>query len=440
MTSTAIRSTSDAMVLSRMFGHVNPDTYSPTEYAQTLGPVLESHLRQSPVKIANNQLSPHNRGVSLTLVFERTYSVRPGGKEPNTVLCEHGCASQQDFNKFVGGLFEMADKLTDVTLVDALGNSHTFQRGSVPQSPKPLSEDSPLDLSPLTEGGTLRPFERSGSSLDEKKPLIAETIQARDVSDAVELVKSNGYVAPITVQSKGPSFWRILATRTPSASMDGAKADMTKEVRGLQSIEAFALDGRSDAFVLIGGPARGSSWTLDTEMSESKNTKITEQLDYDMARFIGETADWVGAAGKLLTASENDPQQHNQEGLGYRAYLRQVITKKDPSYLTKSEDKAIKTGALKARKDLIRLAGTMQAESTGLKEGMYASVVPAYGRDYDNAEDAVADFHAGKDFILMDISSPWDGKPGNKPQFKEVGYKQINIRYNQRRDVVVVDL
>lgn len=39
------------------------------------------------------------------------------------------------------------------------------------------------------------------------------------------------------------------------------------------------------------------------------------------------------------------------------------------------------------------------------------TLTPAYGRDYKTAKQAKADWKAGKDFIITDISSRWDGKP-----------------------------
>lgn len=38
---------------------------------------------------------------------------------------------------------------------------------------------------------------------------------------------------------------------------------------------------------------------------------------------------------------------------------------------------------------------------------------PAYGRTYASAKEALDDFKRGKDFILHDITSKWNGKPFN---------------------------
>lgn len=41
----------------------------------------------------------------------------------------------------------------------------------------------------------------------------------------------------------------------------------------------------------------------------------------------------------------------------------------------------------------------------------YVELTPAYGRDYVFGSSAKADFLNGRDFVLNDITSPWDGKP-----------------------------
>lgn len=45
------------------------------------------------------------------------------------------------------------------------------------------------------------------------------------------------------------------------------------------------------------------------------------------------------------------------------------------------------------------------------------ALTPAYGRDYHSADKAKGDFLAGRDFVLQDISSPWDGKLCNLEAF-----------------------
>lgn len=58
-------------------------------------------------------------------------------------------------------------------------------------------------------------------------------------------------------------------------------------------------------------------------------------------------------------------------------------------------------------------------------------VVPAYGRDYKSAKEAKADWKAGKDFIINDFFSPYDGKPCSIRDTKD----QVLIRYDKLRKV-----
>lgn len=56
----------------------------------------------------------------------------------------------------------------------------------------------------------------------------------------------------------------------------------------------------------------------------------------------------------------------------------------------------------------------------------------AYGRDYASAEDAIAAFHAGSDFLLHDTASPWHGKPCS---IRDLTPGPVFIRYCHRRRV-----
>ncbi len=38
------------------------------------------------------------------------------------------------------------------------------------------------------------------------------------------------------------------------------------------------------------------------------------------------------------------------------------------------------------------------------------TIIPAYGRDYTNQELILKDFNAGKDFLISDIYSPYNGR------------------------------
>jgi hypothetical protein len=61
------------------------------------------------------------------------------------------------------------------------------------------------------------------------------------------------------------------------------------------------------------------------------------------------------------------------------------------------------------------------------------TVIPAYGRDYKNAADAMAAWNAGKDFMVADMSSPWDGSYVNKGDYSG----RVKIRYLNKRRLCV---
>jgi hypothetical protein len=63
------------------------------------------------------------------------------------------------------------------------------------------------------------------------------------------------------------------------------------------------------------------------------------------------------------------------------------------------------------------------------------TVIPAPGRDYTSADTAAAAWRAGVDFILVDITSPWDGRPISFRDARE----PVRIRYYRLRRVVLVD-
>jgi len=65
------------------------------------------------------------------------------------------------------------------------------------------------------------------------------------------------------------------------------------------------------------------------------------------------------------------------------------------------------------------------------------TVTPAYGRDYKSAIDAKAAWNSGKDFIIQDITSRWDGSYINKQDADGNGVK-VMIRYNSLRNIVRV--
>ena len=63
------------------------------------------------------------------------------------------------------------------------------------------------------------------------------------------------------------------------------------------------------------------------------------------------------------------------------------------------------------------------------------TVTPAYGRDYKSQKAVKADWNAGKDFVLRDISSQWDGRLCNK---EDLAGKSVMVRYHNLTRIVKV--
>jgi hypothetical protein len=72
------------------------------------------------------------------------------------------------------------------------------------------------------------------------------------------------------------------------------------------------------------------------------------------------------------------------------------------------------------------------------KTAGYLTLVPAYGRDYKSKREVMEAWDAGKDFIVQDMMSPYDGKPINKADAKAAGIGNVNIRYKKMRSVAVI--
>jgi len=67
-------------------------------------------------------------------------------------------------------------------------------------------------------------------------------------------------------------------------------------------------------------------------------------------------------------------------------------------------------------------------------------LIPAYGRDYKSKKQIQADLEANKDFIIADMSSPYNGKPVNLEQLQQTGERTINVRYKQLTQVTVFEI
>ena len=69
-----------------------------------------------------------------------------------------------------------------------------------------------------------------------------------------------------------------------------------------------------------------------------------------------------------------------------------------------------------------------------------STLIPAYGRDYKSKKAVLEDFNADKDFILCDISDPYDGKYCNKSDLKKAGKRSVSIRYKNKTMIAVVSI
>lgn len=66
------------------------------------------------------------------------------------------------------------------------------------------------------------------------------------------------------------------------------------------------------------------------------------------------------------------------------------------------------------------------------------TVIPAYGRDYKSAKAAKADWRANRDFIIANITDPYDGKPINRSQWLVENYTSVQIRYAHLTKLTVI--
>lgn len=68
------------------------------------------------------------------------------------------------------------------------------------------------------------------------------------------------------------------------------------------------------------------------------------------------------------------------------------------------------------------------------------TIVPSYGRDYTSGKAARADWEAGKDFTIMDMSSRDDGRQINLADAQRGGISTVTIRYKRHTQLVVVKI
>jgi len=63
------------------------------------------------------------------------------------------------------------------------------------------------------------------------------------------------------------------------------------------------------------------------------------------------------------------------------------------------------------------------------------TLLPAYGRDYKSKKAFINDIEANKDFLICNTSSYI-----NKAQFKDLNINEFRIRYNNLRQIKMVNI
>lgn len=72
---------------------------------------------------------------------------------------------------------------------------------------------------------------------------------------------------------------------------------------------------------------------------------------------------------------------------------------------------------------------------------MSLTLIPAYGRDYKTQKEVISDWKAGKDFIVANLFSPWDGKLCNLQDIKNEGKeKNVMIRFSRLQKLVFIKI
>ena len=66
------------------------------------------------------------------------------------------------------------------------------------------------------------------------------------------------------------------------------------------------------------------------------------------------------------------------------------------------------------------------------------TLTPAYGRDYKSQKAVKADWDNNKDFVVNDISSPWNGSYCNQSDLQNAGITSAIIRYDRLAKIMSV--
>ena len=67
-------------------------------------------------------------------------------------------------------------------------------------------------------------------------------------------------------------------------------------------------------------------------------------------------------------------------------------------------------------------------------------LIPNRGRDYDTAEAVLEHIKAGRDFIVRDMRSPWDGKPCNLGDLQRYGVMHARVQFNRLTETTTIHI
>ena len=66
------------------------------------------------------------------------------------------------------------------------------------------------------------------------------------------------------------------------------------------------------------------------------------------------------------------------------------------------------------------------------------TLTPAYGRDYKSKKAIEEAFNNNVDFIIADITNPYNGKPVNKSDLMGTGVREVFVRYGMLRKIAAI--
>ena len=75
-----------------------------------------------------------------------------------------------------------------------------------------------------------------------------------------------------------------------------------------------------------------------------------------------------------------------------------------------------------------------------LRPMITATLTPAYGREFKSGAEVLTHYRNNGDFLLNDASSRWYQKPINREQLLDSKYTHAQLRYNQLRNVIVINI